>query len=485
MTDREKIAHLLRRFGFGGSKWELDQYAALGLPGAIDRLIDYDKVEEGFPVSPWSFCFEEGKTEVYLDPFRIGAWWALRMLMSQRPLEQKLTLFWHNHFAVGGDKVEFGPAMLAYVETLRKNATGDFLPLLRAVSSEPAMLKYLDGDTNQLGHPNENFAREVMELFTLGQGHYTETDVKEAARAFTGWGIRYLLFEQGGDKVQETAKASIASGTPMIAFCITPSLHDEGTKTVLGETGAFNGNQILEQLAARPETARRITSKMWKFFVSEDAPSKVVDRLAAKFTETHGNTRAVLREMVACEEFWQTRTIVKSPIDFVVGTLRSLNVHEILTTLFGKPATPNGPATKPMRDVAGLLAGTLYAQGMMPLYPPNVSGWDGGTAWITAANMLQRAKFADTIMGVGQADQGIAAYLGQQVMAAKPADSDAAVRAVLGVFDADLPDAKVKLLANTFEKHGGIASLATGKSASVSLSAVLRPLFGTPEYQHC
>jgi len=483
MTPREKIAHLLRRFAFGASNWELALYEPLGVEGTLDRLLNYEKQDEGFNVSPWEYCFEEGKDEVYLDPFRIAGWWTVRMLMSQRPLEQRLTLFWHTHFAVGADKVEFGPAMLSYLETLRTNASGKFYTLLKSVAKEPAMLRYLDGDANQVGHPNENFAREVMELFTLGAGHYSEQDVKEAARAFTGWGIRYLVFEPGAEKLQETAKACIITNRPMIAFCTTPMLHDDGVKTVLNRTGKLDGDDVLDILAARPETAQRVCKKLWQFFASADAPDSAVQRLAGKFTATGGDIKAVLREMTSIDNFWQPRTQVKSPCDFVVGNVRALKVHGLLETLHGKPSKPNEPVPKPLRDTAGLLAGTMYGQGMLPLFPPNVAGWEGGSHWITTSNMLQRTKFADLIMGVGQNDQPLAGYLAQQIAQTKPQSSKDIVRAVLAKFDAELPDSKVNLLVQAFDKAGGPTSFASPKTASQSLSAVLRMLFNSPEYQ--
>lgn len=472
----------------GASQAELDRYEALGLDGAIDHLIDYDKEDEGFPVSPWESCFEDGKDEVYLDPYRISGWWALRMAMSQRPLEQKLTLFWHNHFAVGGDKVEFGPAMLSYIETLRKNATGDFTTLLKAVSKEPAMLRYLDTDTSIVGHANENFARELLELFTMGQGHYSEDDVHEAARAFTGWGNRYLIYEAGGDKVQEKVKESIRSGTPMIAFCTTPSLHDSGSKTLLGKTGPFDGDDVLDIVAKRPETAQYICRKLWTFFAYDKPSAEVVNRLANVFTTSQGQIRPVLRAIASSPEFWSDdciRTKVKSPVDFMMPIVRQMNIYPILIGTHAKPKAPTTPLPKVLRDVSGLLVGSMYQMGMLLLFPPNVSGWDWGTAWISSTNMLQRIKMGDLLMGVGQADKGLAAYFAQQISTKKPATSAEVVSIVMNIFDASLPDAKKTMLATALEKEGGVDCLKTPEGASRGLSVVLRALFSSPEFQHC
>src|SRR5687768_4060991 len=157
MNSRQKTAHLLRRFGLGASRAELDLYEPMGIDGALESLLNYDKVEEGFDVSPWELCFEENNEQLYLDPFRTVAWWSLRLLLTKRPLQEKLTLFWHDHFAVSATKIEFGPMMLDYLEAIRRNATGNFKELLTDVSKTPAMLRWLDADENTKGHPNENF----------------------------------------------------------------------------------------------------------------------------------------------------------------------------------------------------------------------------------------------------------------------------------------------------------------------------------------
>ena len=194
MNEREKISHLLRRFGLGAGKYEVDQYAPLGVEGTIDRLINYEKVDEKFTVNPYEMTGYGEEGLLMLDPPRFAAWWSLRLLLTQRPLQERLTLFWHNHFAVSGDKVFYGPSILEYQQVLRRNASGNFRTLLHEVAKTPAMVFYLDTQMSVKGKPNENFAREVMELFTLGAGHYTEKDIQEAARAFTGWGIHYVDF---------------------------------------------------------------------------------------------------------------------------------------------------------------------------------------------------------------------------------------------------------------------------------------------------
>src|SRR5437879_4491258 len=177
MTTREKVAHLLRRFGLGASQTELDSYSRVGVDGAINRLLHYEGIQEDFNVNPWSYTWNaDPKNKLSADTGRFSSWWACKLLLTNRPLQQNLALFWHNHFAVAESKIQNGPMMLGYLNTLTDNANGNFRRLLSAVARDPAMIKWLDSDLNIKGKPNENFAREVMELFTLGIGNYTEKD---------------------------------------------------------------------------------------------------------------------------------------------------------------------------------------------------------------------------------------------------------------------------------------------------------------------
>src|SRR5579862_1345225 len=187
-TERQKGAHLLRRFGLGASEAELDYYLKDGgLNGAIEKLLNYENTDEGFKLDVDSF--RNGKNN-NINPQSVAVWWTARMLITQRPLQEKMTLFWHNHFATSGEKVTPGSMMYVQNDLLRQYATGNFREMLMAVSKDPAMLFWLDNQYNVKGKPNENFAREVMELFTLGIGNYTEQDIREGARAFTGWSIQ-------------------------------------------------------------------------------------------------------------------------------------------------------------------------------------------------------------------------------------------------------------------------------------------------------
>lgn len=478
MTERDQVRHLLRRFGFGAGPTEAAEYERLGVEGAIDRLVGWRQVDEGFPISPWEICFEPDKPDMYFDPPRIGAWWALRMLLTRRPLQENLTLFWHNHFAVGADKIEFGPSMARYVDAMRVHGGGPFAPLLAAVSTTPAMIKWLDTDTNVKGHPNENFARELFELFTLGIGNYNEADVKAAAKSFTGWGLRYLVFEPGAENLQETARAMVKSDTPMIAFCITPELHD---------ATATDPFVLLKDTAARPETAKRIAHKLWSWYAYEDPEPAVVDRVAA--TISRGSIQDALRQIATMPEFWGPKSVrqkVKSPADFIIGILRQSELGPALLGMRPTSAKNDTPLAKPLRDVGGLLWYLMYQQGLQLLYPPDVGGWHWGRAWLTSQNLAERMKFPDLIFGVSQPDKAMTNFLRAKILAeSKPSSPSDVVEALLDRFDIEFESAKRAILVKACTDAGGVDALHQPESAAKVLSGVCRLIFSSPEFQMC
>ena len=488
LTNRQKIAHLMRRFALGATESDLDRLEPIGVEGTIEFLLNENNIDEAFPISPWEFCQETDKTEIYLDGYRFSSWWALRLLMSHRPAEQKLTFFWHNHFAVSGEKVEFGPMLLTYLETLRSHAFGDFSSLLKAISRDPAMLHYLDGDTSVRDHPNENFAREFFELFTVSKGNYTENDIHEAARSFTGWAIRYLVYEDPGQDFQEKVRNCIARNIPMVTSSFSPDLFDDGAKNIFGKSVPYTADSLIDEIALKPQTAYYITQKLWHFFAGTEIPARVANRLATLFIKTNGNTKSILREIAKTEEFWAedcVRHLPKSPLEFVVSVLRQAQLQPIMTAMHGKGATPTTPLAKPLRDTAGLILVSMQKQGMVLLFPPNVGGWNLGKAWITPNNMLARAEFANLIFGVGQPDQPLAAYIAKQILDSNPITSYNTIVKFLSMFDADLPASKQYLLIQAFEKEGGLPSLKTPSGASRTLGAVARLLFASPEFQFC
>jgi uncharacterized protein (DUF1800 family) len=268
-----------------------------------------------------------------------------------------MTLFWHNHFVSSQQKVKLPLLMYRQNALLRTHATGRFGDLLHAASKDPAMIIYLDNVSNRKGQPNENFAREVMELFTLGEGRYTEKDIKEAARAFTGWSLE-----------RDTGQ-----------FKFRPFLHDDGTKTVLGRSGRFDGDDVLDILLDQDATAEFITTKLWREFVSPQPDPKEVVRIAGRFRASRYELKAALRELLLSPAFWAPENravLIKSPVDLVVGTLRTFDVE-----------------TGELAPFALLTAGL----GQNLFAPPNVKGWPGQEDWINSTTLLQRKQFLERL----------------------------------------------------------------------------------------
>jgi uncharacterized protein (DUF1800 family) len=285
------------------------------------------------------------------------------MLATPSPLTERMTLFWHNHFTSGQDKVAFPQHMAQQNLLLRRDALGNFGDLLHAVAKDPAMLQYLDGASNRKGRPNENFAREVMELFTLGEGHYTQRDVSEAARAYTGW--------------------SLDPDTQ--AYVWRANQHDDGDKTVLGQTGPFDGDQVLDILLARPETATFVTTRLWREFVSDTPDPLRIAPIAQQFRASHYEIKVALRGLFLSDAFWDDGNrgvLVKSPAEFVVGTLRAFDVSY---------------------DNAGPFVAQMRTLGENLFYPPNVKGWPGGTTWINSSTLLARKQFVEQLFRATEA----------------------------------------------------------------------------------
>ncbi len=487
MNERDKVAHLLRRFGLGAGKAEMDRYAPLGVDGALERLLDYDGVDEGFPVSPWEFASQEGG-RLELDPYKFSSWWGLRLLMTQRPLQERLTLFWHDHFAVSGEKVFDGPSMLAYQETLRRHASGGFATLLKAVSREPAMLYYLDNAHSDKDHPNENFAREVLELFTLGQGNFTEKDIRESARAFTGWSVHFAGI---GDEAPypELTERFARRGRSAFSFCNVPIMHDAGVKSILGRTGAFDGDSALELMAGHPATARHLSTKLWEWFATPAPAAKVVDRLAKAFADSGLQIKQVLRAIAESEEFWSERCVrgrPKSPIDFTLALFRQLDLRQILLALRGNPPTNYQPIAKEVRGAGDGVTYLMSGEGLLIGFPPDVGGWDWGEGFITSTTMMSRVRHADIVFVGDDPNRPLAVYLAEKLrngLAAKTPEK--VVDGLLEIFDGDIPAHAKSALVEACKKCGGADALRDKDSASALLATVCRLMFATPEFQVC
>ncbi|MBS1717678.1 MAG: DUF1800 domain-containing protein [Armatimonadetes bacterium] len=450
-SDQEKCAHLLRRFGLGASEAEVQFYlGGGGINSAVERLLAYDKQDEGFNLDINGIAPVDKKLNM---PIAIG-WWIARLVRTQRPLQERMTLFWHNHFATSAEKVKAPGMMVTQNETLRTNATGNFRALLMQVSQDPAMIFWLDNEYNVKGKANENFAREVMELFTLGIGNYSEQDIQQSARAFTGW----------------TLKRNQANpGYP--AFRYNERAHDYGEKTFFGRTGNFGGEDIINMLCDNPRTSQFITQKLWKMMVYPDPSPEVVNHFAGVFRDSGLELKALLRAIMTSDEFYSEkaeRAIYKSPVDFVVASARQLGLGGYLLE------AGNIRRIQPMNQA-------LKGMGMQLMYPPDVSGWEHGQAWVTTATMVERIAWADRLFG-GRDQRPLLEIQAYDLYREDPTPSGVA-RKLVSIFDAPLPDSKIQQLRQAAE-HASGGRLGVD-NANATSQAVARLIFASPEFQLC
>jgi uncharacterized protein (DUF1800 family) len=357
--DLEAASHLHRRAGFAAPWAVLRRDVEEGPEASVERLLEGEPTAgDGTPSSEF---------EAFLDAMaaRLGptgeleglqAIWLYRMIFTPHPLRERMTLFWHDHFATSIAKVKNSALMQRQNDLLRAQALGDFRALLQGIGKDPAMLIWLDSTVNKKAHPNENYAREVMELFSLGRGHYSEKDVQEAARAFTGW---FVIRDE---------------------FAVVPRQHDDGPKTVLGRKGNWSGDDIPSILLDQPACPEWICRKLVRYLVSEShSPSEaLLAPLARAFRESGYQVRVPVAMILRSNLFFDPsvrRRRVKCPIEFAVGTIRSLEVL--------KPTV--APAA---------LARSCVQMGQSLYAPPSVAGWDWGRAWINSTTLLARANLA-------------------------------------------------------------------------------------------
>ena len=368
----EGARHLLNRTGFGATDAEVRQFAPLERNQAVERLLAATRRESSVqppafvdaPFEPYyrlrQMSAEErmaAQRRLVEQGFELRAWWIREMIATPSPLTERMTLFWHNHFATSQQKVRASQLMYRQNALLRREALGNFATLLHAIAKDPAMLVYLDNAGNRKQAPNENFAREVMELFTLGEGRYGEQDVKEAARAFTGWSLE-----------RDTGE-----------FTFRRMWHDYGDKTVLGRSGRFDGDDVLDILLTRREAAEFVAGKLWREFVSPHPEAREVARWAAVFRDARYEVKPLMRAILSSPAFWSTDNrgaLIKSPVDLVVGTLRTFEIRPF--------------DLRPAVFAAAAL-------GQNPFSPPNVKGWPGGEAWINSSTLLGRKQWLDRV----------------------------------------------------------------------------------------
>ncbi|HEY4235171.1 MAG TPA: DUF1800 domain-containing protein [Lacipirellulaceae bacterium] len=353
--NRTLAAHLFRRASFGATAAQIDAAVKQSPASVVEQIVRGSADTSDFRRQ----CDELATTLLATgNSQQLAAWWVYVMLHTANPLLERMTLFWHGHFATSAEKVTDAASMLAQNRLLRRYALGDFRPLVQEISRDPAMLVYLDSATNRKAHPNENYARELMELFCLGEGNYSEQDVQELARCFTGWEIK--------------------SGQ----FRFNRFQHDSGSKSVLGKTGAFEEGESIDWILTQPQTALFIVGKLYRQFICDEPtpPPQLLEPLASELREHEWQIGPVVERILGSQLFFSARALgrkVRSPVDMAVGLLRSLD---------GTTDTH-------------LLAADLEQNGQGLFYPPNVKGWDGGRAWINSSTILGRANMTARLVG--------------------------------------------------------------------------------------
>jgi uncharacterized protein (DUF1800 family) len=375
--DAGEARYLLTRSGFAPTSAETAAITGLSREQAVDKILSQAGAAALAPtvVRPpeWTgaelqprkrfqdMSVEERKLQQELgqqQTFALRTWWLEQMRATPSPLSERMTLFWHNHFVSSYQKVRSPQLMYRQNQTFREYAVGNFAGLLHAAAKDPAMLIYLDNATSRKGAPNENLAREMMELFTLGEGKYSEQDVKEVARAFTGWSVE-----------RETEQ-----------YRWRPQLHDTDSKTVLGRSGNFDGDAVLDILLAQPACAEFIVTKLWREFISPDPDPAEVQRIARQFRESRYDLKIVLRELFLAPVFWDQANrahLVKSPVEMVIGALKQFDIHY--------------DDALPFTFAVAQLGQNLFN-------PPNVKGWPGGDAWLNTTTLMSRKSVLERVV---------------------------------------------------------------------------------------
>ena len=371
------MAHLMRRAGFGATREELDAHVARGYEATVEQLLH----PEAAPVMD-----EDIFRRYHIDQNSLmliessQSYWLYRIINTQRPLEEKMALFWHGLFATAYGKLNHAKAVVNQTNTFRRCGLGDFRTLLLELSRDPAMIFWLDNKDNHKDAPNENYGRELLELFSMGIGNYTEADVKACARAFTGWTIAnadYMSIRASRDSIWPHGRLDWQ-------FEYLPDDHDDTEKTFLGHTGPFNGEDIIEIICQQPATAWFVAAKLYAFFVSDSPNEGAIQYLADRFAKSRGDIRQVMRALFL-SDFFKSEDVrlakVKSPTELVAGTARLAGGYRF-----------------PEWGIANLAMDVSF-MGQEILNPPTVEGWHTGQEWIDTGNLVERVNSAALEMG--------------------------------------------------------------------------------------
>lgn len=459
--DERLAAHLLRRAGFGGSPDDVRRYARMPVSAAVESLVRFPSTA-ALPApddvyDPSTTLGGYGRTGLRgLGPggrkalnreirrkeltsiLGLQVWWLNRMLTTPAPLQEKMTLLYHGHFTTAAIKKSVSPAMIyAQNQLFRNNALGNLRELTRSVAKDPAMLLYLDNARNYKLHPNENFARELMELFTLGVDHYSEDDVRNSARAWTGWRF---------DRFMQAARYD-------------PQVHDDGVKTFLGRTGNFNGDDVVNIIFEQPQCARFFGAFLLNNFVYNDPEPELVEAVAGLLRRHNFELAPVMSAILRSNVFYSQRAyraLVKSPAEFVVGTSRALGLSRIDGTAL--------PVLKQM--------------GQVLFYPPNVAGWPGGANWLTSDTMIARQNFVKRLLN----SQTIAASSWLRDLPMQPAEAGRTL--VSAILQGDASKASAAQLDAYLSGAGGSALTAlSGENYDQRVSGAAYLAMAMPAYQ--
>jgi uncharacterized protein (DUF1800 family) len=483
MDHRNQVAHLCRRVGFGVTLEDRERYASMPIEKVKDDLLDFERAST-FPIHPFETLFNE-QGEFQNQPGRISAWWTLRMTFGDTPAKDKLLVFLHDHFAVSAEKVESPLLMLVYLETLEANIAQPFDQLLKAMTGDPAMMLWLDLNTSVRGRPNENYARELLELFTLGVDNgYTERDVQEAARALTGWSVRSAL-ESPSAAVRRTMLLQyVREGRPYIGGAFAEALHDPGPHEILGEKKRFDAALLCEKLASDRRTATALSKKLWEFYAYPNPSKAVLDRTTDTFIESKGRLPVVVRSIVDSKEFWSEqaeRALVKSPIDFLVPMVRQLISKETVFSLRDPNADIDTPLPAALLNLAVSLPTLTNRMGMLPLYPPDVDGWSWGPGWISSATMFERIKMSDVFTNQGRG-RSASTRLNEVAASRSLTTNEELVRALFEILDVPADVSAMTVMVGAAAQVNLAGAIGDLDRTSAALRPMLRVLFAMPAF---